>query len=283
MTLPRTRPTGALSKLRAQLDLLTPAQRRTAAYVLEQPGAVLYQTVTELAEASGAGEATVIRLTRDLGFGGFQDFKLALAADLAAPAGERQGSLDSAQDFIAQAAENASVAIRETRQVLSAPELERALSALAGASHVLLSGQGASGVTALDFAYKLLRLGRRATATLDPHLAAMHAATLPQGAVALGISRSGSTTDTVHVLREAQARGAFTVAVTHRARSPITAVADCTLHTASPEDPLGGGAVASKIGQLLVLEALFLGLGVRLPGAGEAARATAAAVAQKSY
>lgn len=279
----RARITGALSRLRAQVELLTPAQQRVAAYTLEHAGEVVYQTVTELAEASGTGVATVMRLCRDLGFGGFQEFKLALAADLASTQGPVDAPSGTPESLIAHAARACSRVLEDTSKVLDPRELERALDALAAAPCILLTGQGASGVTALDFAYKLLRLGLNAVALPDPHLAAMRAAVLPPGSVAVGITRSGSTIDTVQVLRQAQERGAFVVAITHRARSPVTEYADCTLHTASPEDPLGGGAVASKVGQLLVLEALYTGLHARGPGAQDAVRATAAAVVDKSY
>jgi DNA-binding MurR/RpiR family transcriptional regulator len=143
-------------------------------------------------------------------------------------------------------------------------------------------GVGASGVTANDVAYKFLRLGIPAFAYTDPHLATMAASNLEAGAVAIGISRSGSTVDTVRALDAARAGGAFTVAVTHRARSPITA-AGAILHTSSPESPLSGGAVSSKVGQLLVLEVLFTALLLRYPGAGTAVQRTAAAVVEKSF
>ncbi len=273
---------GALSRLRAQLDLLTPALRRVAAHALAHPFEVIYQTVTELAEASGSGEASVIRLTRDLGFLGFQDFKLALAADLAhEPTPE--GTAETPADLILQAVRRTQTAIAETHKVLEADALGAVLDLLAGARAVLVCGQGASGVTAQDYAFKLLRLGVPVWAPGDAHLAAMQAATLPAGSVALGISRSGSTTDTVHCLRQAKLAGARTVAITHRAKSPITRHADLTLYTASPEDPLGGGAVATTVGQLLVLEALYRGLTLRLPHASESLRLTAAAVTEKSY
>ena len=74
---------GALSRLRAEQTHLTPALRRLAEVVLASPQEAIYQSVTELADLAGVGEASVIRLCRDLGFKGFQDFKLALAADLA--------------------------------------------------------------------------------------------------------------------------------------------------------------------------------------------------------
>lgn len=74
---------GALSRLRAGQKHLTPALKRLAQVVLASPHEVIYQSVTELAEVAEVGEASVIRLCRDLGFKGFQDFKLALAADVA--------------------------------------------------------------------------------------------------------------------------------------------------------------------------------------------------------
>nr|WP_183986122.1 MurR/RpiR family transcriptional regulator [Deinobacterium chartae] len=275
-------PAGALSRLRSQLDLLTPALQRAARYVQENPHAVLYQTVTELSEASGCGEASVIRMCRDLGFKGFQDFKLALSADLAA-APSPAGPADSTADLVRHALEGARGALEETRKVLDLAALEDVADAVARAPQVLITGQGASGITALDFGYKLLRLGKPAQAHQDPHLAAMTASVLPAGSVVIGITRSGSTVDTVHVLRIAREAGAFTVAVTHRARSPITQYADRVLSTASPESPLTGGAVSSKIGQLLVLEALYLLLARHLEAAGEAVRRTAEAVVEKSY
>ena len=272
---------GALSRLRAQLDLLTPALRRVAAHALAHPLDVIYQTVTELAGASGSGEARVIRLTRDLGFHGFQDFKLALAADLAQePATE--GAAETPADLILQAVRRTQTAISETHKVLEADALGAVLDLLAGASAVLVCGQGGSGVTAQDYAYKLLRLGVPVWAPPDAQLAAMRAATLPPGGVALGISCSGSTTDTVHCLRQAKLAGARTVAITHRAKSPITRHADHVLYTASPTDSLGG-AVATTVGQLLVLEALYRGLSLRLPQAAESLRLTAAAVTEKRH
>ena len=64
---------GALSRLRAEQPHLTPALRRLAEVVLASPQEVIYQSVTELAELAEVGEASVIRLCRDLGFKGFQD------------------------------------------------------------------------------------------------------------------------------------------------------------------------------------------------------------------
>ncbi len=216
---------------------------------MEHPQGVLLQSVTELSLAAHAGEASVIRLCRELGFKGFQDFKLALAADLAVTPQE-DGDPVSAHGILARSAQLAHGAVTDTLKVLDPQALERAAEALSGASQVLVTGQGASGVTAQDYAYKLLRLGLNVTTTADPHLAAMLAATLPADGAVIGITRSGSTIDTVHVLRIACERHLHTIAVTQRPLSPVTALAGVVLHSARPEGPLAGGSVASKISEM---------------------------------
>lgn len=160
--------------------------------------------------------------------------------------------------------------------------LEPALERLAETRTLLVYGAAASGVTAQDYGYKFVRLGYSVTVHTDAHLAAMTTATLPREAVVLALTRSGSTLDTVKVLELARARGVATLLVTERAKSPATALADVVLTTASSESPLTGGSIASKMGQLLVLDVLFTELLARLPGAPEAVAATAHAVTDRN-
>lgn len=269
-------PAGALSRLRAGRTHLSPALKRLAQFVLASPHKVIYQSVTELAEGAEVGEASVIRLCRDLGFKGFQDFKLALAADMAIS----PGTPPSAEP-LQRVTEAALRAVSETSAML-AGRPEPAVDALGATRTLLIYGAGASGVTAGDYGYKFLRLGYGVTVHTDAHLAAMAAATLPTGALLVALTRSGSTLDTVKVLELARARGVTTLLVTERAKSPATAAAALVLYTAASESPLTGGSIASKIGQLLVLDALFAELLARLPGAAEAVAATARAVTDRN-
>ena len=276
--------TGALARLRSGLDYLTPALKRLAKVVLEAPEETIYQSITELADLAQVGEASVIRLCRDLGFKGFQDFKLALAADLAlSPRAEVIDDSGDLAGILESVTASALQAVQETRALIDSGVLEQVVSALLKTDHILVYGAGASGVTARDFGYKFLRLGYHVTVSGDAHLAAMAAATLPDTAVMIGISRSGSTIDTVRALELAHSRGVTTVAVSQRAKSPAVAVADFTLFTASSESPLTGGSIPSKIGQLLLLDALFAALLARRDGAESAVAATAKAVTDRNY
>ena len=71
---------------------LTAAERRVAHVVLERPQLVGFGTVADLAEAAGAGAATVVRLAAKLGFDGFSALQSSIQRDLSRqlrPAAER--------------------------------------------------------------------------------------------------------------------------------------------------------------------------------------------------
>ena len=198
---------GALSQLRAERGHLTPTLQRAADYLLEQPQAVLYRSITEVAEACNCAESSIIRLCRELGFKGFQDFKLALSADLASKPSGTKGQPETTRDVVTQARVDMQTALNETDAMLESEQVDAAVTLILSAAQVLTVGQGASGITGQDLSYKLLRAGFPAFSLPDPHLAAMAAAVFPAGGVVIGISRSGTTIDTVHTLEVAKAHG----------------------------------------------------------------------------
>jgi DNA-binding MurR/RpiR family transcriptional regulator len=81
-----------VERIRAAGSTLTSAERRVAEVVLSRPQLVGFGTVADLAEAAGAGAATVVRLAAKLGFDGFSALQASVQQDLAQqlrPAAER--------------------------------------------------------------------------------------------------------------------------------------------------------------------------------------------------
>ena len=72
-----------LSRLDRTIDRYPGALARAAQYIVENPEKVVYQSLAELSDYAKAGQASIVRLCRELGFEGFTEFKLALSADLA--------------------------------------------------------------------------------------------------------------------------------------------------------------------------------------------------------
>ena len=64
-----------LERLAQELPDLTPEARKAATYVLENPRDVGVSTVREIAQAANVKPNTVVRMARQVGFEGYEDFR----------------------------------------------------------------------------------------------------------------------------------------------------------------------------------------------------------------
>ncbi|WP_028550181.1 MurR/RpiR family transcriptional regulator [Paenibacillus sp. UNC451MF] len=278
---------NTLLSIRSYLNAMTKTETVVAQYVLEHPEKVIYQSVTDVAEQADVGETTVLRFCRKLGFKGFQDFKLLLAQDLVQPVThthEEVKSGDAPSVLAHKIIATHSRILEETGQLLDGHKLSQAIELMALAESIQFYGVGSSGLTALQAAHAFTRIGKRCDARQDTHFQAMAASLLSSNDVAVGISVSGSTKDTIENLRLAKEAGAKILCITHNARSPITKLADVELLMAARENPLQGSSMAAKISQLTVIDILYAGVSLQM---GDAARKyqerTAKAVSEKLY
>lgn len=277
---------GPLVRIRSLLPGLARAEQRVANIVLAEPESIARRSITDVAEAAGTSETTVTRFCKAIGVGGYPELRIALAADTARTSsvdrelGGDIGPGDSLSQVVGKVAYADSKAVEETAGQLDVAALERLVDAMAQARRIDVYGVGASAFVAADLQQKLHRIGLTCFAWSDTHNALTSAAVLRDGDVAIGISHSGATVDTVEALRQAARRGATTAALTNFTRSPITEVADHVLTTAARETTYRSGATASRIAQLTVIDCLFVGVAQRhLTTAKAALEATYEAVA----
>lgn len=265
------RHTSTVVRIRSVLPSLPPAEQRVANKVIEDPATVAVTTITELAKACETSETTVIRFCRAVGLSGYPELRLRLATEAArAEAGDRgrvvSGDIapgDALDDVVEKIAFSDARAVEDTASQLDIAVLERVIDAVVAARRVDIYGVGASAFVALDMQQKLHRVGRVAFAWSDTHVALTSAALLTSDDVAIGISHTGMTRDTIDALAEAHRHGATTVALTNFPRSPITEVADMVLTTAARETTFRSGATASRLAQLTVVDCVFVGVAQR--------------------
>jgi DNA-binding MurR/RpiR family transcriptional regulator len=256
-----------LSNVRQALPRLSSSEARVAEAIIADPGIVVDLTITDLAQLCGTSLSTVARFCQTLGYSGYREFRMEVASAISREAAERDrfGLADSdispddaAADVVAKIAFHEVLAIEQTVQGLDVEVLDRVVDAIAGARHVDLYGFGASGLTAQDLQQKLARIGLSASCSVDVHLALVTAALRKPGDVAIGISHSGLTSETIHALTVAREAGAMTVALTNSPDSPVTEVADAVLTTQARESPYRMGAMSSRIAQLAVVDFVFV-------------------------
>ncbi|NKQ59101.1 MurR/RpiR family transcriptional regulator [Amycolatopsis sp. K13G38] len=278
--------TSPLVRIRSLLPGLARAEQRVAKVVLEDPSAVARRSITEVALAANTSETTVTRFCKAVGVGGYPQLRIALAADTArteARSTRNLGGEIGVDDDLAAVVGKVSFAdaraVEETADQLDVPTLERVIELLSEAGRIDVYGVGASAFVAADLQQKLHRIGRICFAWSDTHIMLTSAAVLGRGDVAIGVSHTGATTDTVEALRVAREHGATTVSLTNFPRSPITEVSDYVLTTAARETTFRSGATASRIAQLTVIDCLFIGVAQRhMDTASQALDATREAV-----
>jgi DNA-binding MurR/RpiR family transcriptional regulator len=258
-----------LARIRGSLPSLAPSERRVAEAVLVDPARAALLSISELGSRAQTSVTTVMRFCRTIGVGNYPQLRLALAGAAAredAIGGDRpRVSTDiSATDSLDQVVEkiiyNEVRALEETGAGLDVPTLGLAVQAVAQARRVDIFGVGASGFVGQDLHQKLHRIGRTAFIWTDVHAALTAAALLGPGDVAVGISHSGATLDTIEPLQAAAERGATTIALTNSPRSPLGESADLVLSTCARETPFRSGATVSRIAQLAVIDCLFVGV-----------------------
>lgn len=257
---------GVLARIRTLQPSLTPSEAAVALLTLRQSRELISLGIEALARRAGVSMATVLRFCQTLGFEGFKDFKIALAVESGrSPAVLAEAILPS--DSTAQLARKVfqadMQAIAQTLELLDERALNRAVAALDAAGRIEVYGIGSSAPIAVDAYYRLLRIGLPVGVVTDAHMQAVSASLLRKGDVALIISHTGRTRDTLSAAQKARAAGATVVVLTSFQRSPLTRTAHVVLVAASAETAFRVEAMASRIAQLSVVDALYVVLATR--------------------
>jgi DNA-binding MurR/RpiR family transcriptional regulator len=268
------------ARIKGLLPALSPAQARIATEVLRDPAGVASSTIGQLAARCGTSLPSVTRFCLALGLSGYAELRLALAAESGRTSsswergtGAEVGPDDSLDDVL-------QTLLRADTRALEVRALGRAVQAISDARRIDMYAVSGSASTAEDLRLRLHRIDRAASTWSDVHNALTSAALLGPGDVAIGISHSGETVEVLEPLQRAGSGGATTVAVTNYPRSPLGLSADVVLLTSARDVTFRTGGMSARHVQMLVLDALYLGVAQRdYPLAEQAFDATAEAVA----
>ncbi len=243
---------------------LTPSSKRIADYVVSNASQVSKHSIAELSHLVNAGDATIIRFCRTLGFKGYQDFKMELAIEVSNLQGREKEIFDT--DVTAE--DNAEVighklqstiesVLSETMNLLNFQSLESVSEALKDAKAIYFFGVGSSGLTAESAKHKFMRIGLNVDAFTNNHFMYIKSSLMQPGDFAVGLSHSGNSVETTKALRLAKENGATTIAITHNPRSDITKFSDYVLVNGNRQGQLQGDSIGTKISQLFVLDLIY--------------------------
>lgn len=251
---------NGLARIRGSYTTLSKKEQRIADYILKQPERIIHHTINQVADDLDVAESTVFRFCQRVGFKGYQALKIALASDIVAPLQDIHEDITQ-DDTPLQIAEKIFATnvktIESTRQILDASSLDQSVALLLSARRIEFFGSGGSAVIALDAYHKFVRSGLLVTANLESHMQLMSASQLTTDDVAVLISHSGASKETLDVAHVCRDRGVPIIAITNYAKSPLSKLADVALYTVSQETEFRSEALASRIAELSLIDALF--------------------------
>jgi DNA-binding MurR/RpiR family transcriptional regulator len=258
------------TRIHGLLPALSPAQRQVADEVLRDPAGAASSTIGELAARCGTSLPSVTRFCLALGLGGYAELRLALAAESGRSSaswelgtGGEVAAEDSLDDVLRTLLLADTRALEDTVAELDVRALGQAVRAISDARQIDLYAVGGSATVAEDMRLRLHRIGRSANCWSDVHNALTSAALLGAGDVAIGLSHSGETVEVLEPLARARSQGARTVAITNYPRSPLARQADLVLVTAARDVTFRSGGLAGRHAQMVVLDALYIGVAQR--------------------
>ena len=205
----------------------------------------------------GTSDATVIRLCKHLGYKGFHHMKLQLAHDL----GREQlfsGNIlpndpDNWEDVLKEIASN----IMHIKSNVNKDVLMECVGHILKCETVHTVAAGNSIPSSIDFAFRLGRIGVRASSAFMPEQQLNNVNLGSERDVVVGISHSGSVKQVMQAFELAKKRKMRTIAITDLLRTPIAKEADHALSTGVEYSSVYSFGAASHVYISVLLDILF--------------------------
>ena len=260
-------------KIRAGYGDMRKSEQKAADFILEHLDTTASFSLDRLALEAGVSQPTVMRMLKKIGYEGYREFRnqLLLAAELA-KAEEREKSGEARalygyplhpgerlEDIPKNMVTMTERMLGETLKNFSVRTYKKIVEELKKARIIDIYSVENSEVTAQDLLAKLLYLGFSCRHFTDHYYQRISAGSLTEADVAVGISYSGSSKDTVDVMRTAKKSGATTIVITNFKDSPISRYADHLICT-SQEQLFYGDSIFSRASQLLIVDMIYMGI-----------------------
>lgn len=247
---------------------LRDSEKRVADYILEHMGEAEGYSLVELCRLAKTSQPTVIRFTKAVGYDGYRSFREALLKQNVRRGergfeplyGFRIGKEDRPEEIPAKTIANVIRLLEDTLKVIPLKDYEDAVELMARADMIDLYSVENSNATSMDLLNKLLYLGLKARFFEDSYLQHICAGHLTERDVAVGISYTGRSRNTVEALKLAKKSGARTIAVTNDRTSPILEYADVGLCASQEPSMVYGNAIFSRAPQLALVDMLYMGI-----------------------
>jgi DNA-binding MurR/RpiR family transcriptional regulator len=225
-----------LESIKERMSSLPRTQKKAASYFYDNWEKVAYLSTSEVSAATGLSQATIVRATVSLGFGGFVDFqenlrefiqhRLSTVHRLDRSQKIIQAKTNSEQELLGSLFQKLMDNLDLTYRKLNAEELASAVKMISGARRVIVIGMRSSMAAANYLGFNLSMIRDNVLVVSSDHGVAEALAYLGEADVAISFSFPRYTKTAVRATKTARELGAGVISISDSSTSPIAELAD---------------------------------------------------------
>lgn len=231
--------------IRSHHGSLSKNHQKISTFLLNNFERIPFMNVHEIAAASQASTATVVRFSQRVGFSGFSELRDAFTLLLQQNLTRDKPLIKSIEnDMLVAVAEQDMADINKTRKQIDRSVFNNIIDCILAAREIGVAGVGISCLSSQILAYQLNQVGIPARALIHG------SATFPEqiilmdpGALLILFSYPPYSRETIEAARFARQRGQTVIAITNKPAAPITFVATQSM-TATSENVLYTNSLA---------------------------------------
>jgi len=240
-------------------DAFSAKEKRVAEYILLHPSEAVHPSIDELAAQIGVSVSTLLRFVKKLGYGSYQEFRIALATETLKPESRYyEIEVGQSEDPVGISCRAARAALDMTEKLVDRDCLAAVSELACKADCFCIFGLGGSGLVARDALHKLIRSGLRCQSAEDFHLQLMMASQTGSRDAALLISHTGANKDSLAIAEVLRRNNCPLVVITTYPRSPLARMADYLLVAGAPGSSIISEAFSARIAHLAIIDSLYI-------------------------
>ena len=259
-----------LVRIQRLLPHLNPALQKVAAYTVKNPEKVKWKKINDFAADCGVSISTVTRFVKTVKVRNYPEFKIAVAEAVSEGNGRTEDRgfvynfLDedivrgaSFQEIIDKTAFKATELLKITKELLSVPELEKAVAAIERARNIVIYCSGASVSAGQNVKVRFYKVGKNCVLYSDATEQAVSSALLNDKHLVFGISNSGRTKSVISAMKAAKECGATALCITGNPDSPIVSHSDIKFFTSAQPPMYVNNFMISRISDLMIIDIIY--------------------------
>ncbi|MEG0855338.1 MAG: MurR/RpiR family transcriptional regulator [Terrisporobacter sp.] len=260
---------SCILRIKKQYFELRPSEVKVADFVLRNIRETSKISIGRLSQITGVSQPSIVRFVKAIGYTSYREFKDDIIENIASNQAESNISLlqelnlkekDKIEDVPRKTIKTTIKILEETLTSIDTKDFEKAITMIVNARKINIYGVENSVGVISDLTNKLLYLGLDVRRFEDTYMQNLSANNMREEDLAIAISYSGTSKDTVDILKKAKGTGAKTLVITNFEESIISNYADVVLHSSNSKGHIYGNAIFSRTSQIVIVDMIYRGI-----------------------